>query len=171
MTDEARETFGFPIEVDLTDEEKLENLDRIANIDRKMLAIEGEKAAASARFNDELKGLRKERLTRLEQDTAGKCKMEVECYHERDDRRGIMLTMRCDNGHIVDERALTADERGAADDERQGELFDGGARPSADAGADDEDEPAGDADSEAALDEYLAQSSGGGDEAADPRAH
>jgi len=169
MTDESRETFDFPIEVTLTPEEVEEKLERNADIDRKMIDIKNQKAEANSGFNEDLKTLRKEQVTLLEMISVGKAKVSVQCYHERDERRGIMLTMRCDNGHIVDERALTADERGAVEDERQGNLFEGGA-PSVDAGADDEDEPAGDADSEAALDEYLAQSSGV-DEATDPLAH
>lgn len=173
MTDESRETFGFPIEVTLTSEEKLENLDRIANIDRKILSLEGDKAAANQRFTEEFKALKKERLTRLEQDTAGKAKVEVECYQERDDRRGMMLTMRCDNGHIVDERALTAEEREV--DDRQGDLFAGGKPDSAagSADSDEEDEGQSDPDLENTLDEYNAQQNAAGadDDSEEATAH
>ena len=57
MTDEARETFGFPIEVTLREDEIKAKLDRNADIDRKMIGIKEEKAAANSGFNEELKGL------------------------------------------------------------------------------------------------------------------
>jgi len=168
MTDENRETFGHPIEVDLTDEEKEAKLNRNADIDRKMIEIKAEKAEANQGFNNDLKLLRKEQATLLEAITVGKAKVEVQCYQERDERRGMMLTMRCDNGHIVDERALTAEERGIAADERQGNLFDNDS--DTDAGAsqpDQEEEEGGDADADAKLAKYLA-TGGGSDEADDP---
>ena len=163
MTDQARETFKHAIDVMLTEDEINERLNRNADIDRQILTILGEKAAANQGFNADLKGLRKEQVTLLESAKAGKAKLDVECYQERDDRRGIMLTMRCDNGNIVDERALTAEERGESDDERQGKLFEGGAAaPDPDlAMADGDEDQAGDADAEAALDQYVAESADG----------
>ena len=121
-----------------------------------MIEIKAEKAEANQGFNNDLKLLRKEQVTLLEEITVGKAKMEVQCYQERDERRGIMLTMRCDNGHIVDERALTAEERGAAADERQGNLFETtGTDVAAGAGEDEEEGPS-DPDLESTLDEYEA---------------
>lgn len=154
MTDEVRETFGHPIEVDLTDEEKEAKLNRNADIDRKMIEIKAEKAEANQGFNNDLKLLRKEQATLLEAITVGKAKIEIECYAERDERRGMMLTMRCDNGHIVDERALTAEERSA--DDRQGNLFETTGTDVAASGGDDEEEGQSDPDLDNVLDEYEA---------------
>lgn len=161
---ENRETFSHPIDVVLTEEEINAIKDRNMNIDRKRFEIMNEKAAANAAFGEELKALKKEQLALLEAETSGKAKREFQCYQERDDRRGMMLTMRCDNGDIVDERALTAEERDVPDD-RQGSLFDGSA-PAGDIPSDDEDDAPGDADADAVLSEYIAQG-GAGDEEGD----
>lgn len=162
MTDiEGRESFNFAIDVTLTEDEINARLNRNAEIDRKILDIMADKAAANQGFNADLKMLRKEQVTLLESAKAGKAKLEVSCYQERDDRRGMMLTRRNDNGDIVDERALTAEERNESGDERQGNLFDGGARaPDPDAGDEEGDDQPGDADADAALDEYIAQGGG-----------
>jgi hypothetical protein len=162
MTDEARETFGHFIDVTLTEEEITAKLNRNADIDREILSIMGEKAAANSGFNADLKTLRKEQVTLLEAAKAGKAKLEIQCYNDRDDRRGMMLVRRKDNGEIVDERALTAEEREA---DRQGNLFEGPA-PDADAPTpDQEEEEGGDTDAEAKLDEYLASGGAVGDDA------
>jgi hypothetical protein len=168
MTDETRETFGHEIQIDLSDEELAAGRKRNMQIDLEIDAIKERQSASNAVFKEELDILKREQKPLKEAEKTKKATIEIQCYHERDERRGIMLTMRCDNGEIVDERALTADERGAVEDERQGNLFDGGV-PKLDAESGEDDEPAGDADSEAALDEYLAQSGAG--ESEETRAH
>lgn len=158
---EEREVFKHPVEVALTDEEINARLNRNAEIDRKILEIQAEKAAANSGFNDDLKTLRKEQITLLESAKAGKATVEIDCYQERDDRRGNMLTLRCSDGSIVDERALTAEERNLVDD-RQGNLFEGNAAaPPSD--LDDEPEERGDEDTEKALAEYAAQNAAAGE--------
>ncbi len=156
MADEARDIFKHPVEVELTDDEINARLNRNAEIDRKILEIQAEKAAANSGFNGDLKTLRKEQVTLLESAKAGTAKLEIDCYQERDDRRGIMLTMRCDNGNIVDERALTAEERGTTPEDRQGNLFEETVGSLAAATSDDEPEERGDEDTEKALEEYAA---------------
>jgi hypothetical protein len=155
----GRETFGFLIEVALTSEELAKNDARNAEVDIQIRDIKGQRAESNNRFKELLTGLTKEQTGLLERRSTGKAKVEIPCYQERDDRRGMMLTRRNDNGDIVDERALTAEERNESGDERQGNLFEGGARaPDPDAGDDDGDGQPSDADADAALDEYIAQS-------------
>ncbi len=163
---EGRESFKFAIDVTLTEDEINDRLERNAEIDRKILDIQAQKAMANQGYNGDLKLLRKEQVTLLESAKAGKAKLEVDCYQERDDRRGMMITRRNDNGDIVDERALTAEERGESVDERQGKLFDDANQapdPDAVSADGDDEEFGGDADAEAALDEYVAENSGGED--------
>lgn len=152
MSDDDRRTFGYLVDVTLTDLEIKAQLERNADIDRKMIEIKGQKALANSDFNGDLKVLRKEQETLLTSINTGKTKIEVQCYNEKDERRGMMLTMRADNGFIVDERALTADE---LREDRQGSLFDDGTgpTPAVEAGGDDQEE-APDADAAASLEEY-----------------
>lgn len=157
MDNEERQTFGHLMNVDLSDDEIKSQLERNADIDRKMLLIKAEKAAANSGFNEDLKTLRKEQVTLLESVSSGKTKVEVECYLDKDLRLNVMRTLRADNGEQVDERALTADE---LNEDRQGSLFEGDKKPAspddASGGDEDEDED-GDEDTEATLAEYEAQ--------------
>ena len=123
MSDE-RKLFGFLVQVTLSQEELDAMKDREIEITRERFEVEREKTAASSQFSERLKTLKKEQLALLEAMASKVTKTEVECYHEKDERRGMMLTRRADNGFIVDERALTVDELNA---DRQGDLFDGNA--------------------------------------------
>lgn len=129
-----RETFMHMMEDSLSDEETLAKKDRLVDVDRKILEVEAEKAAAVSEFNKELKELRKERVTLLDVIGTGKVKREVECYEDRDDRRGHMLVRRLDTDEVVDERPLSASERDgdAPADERQGDLFANGSAEAVD---------------------------------------
>lgn len=115
-----REVFGHLVDYEMTEAELKTQLERNADIDRKMGLIKADKAAANSGFNEDLKTLRKEQVTLLESISSGKARIEVQCYLERDERLNCMRTVRVDNGETVDTRALTADE---LNEERQGNLF------------------------------------------------
>lgn len=117
-----RETFMHLVEVAMSDEDTGAQKNRLVEVDRKILAVEAEKAGAVSDFNKELKDLRKERVAILDVIGTGKERKQIACYEERDDRRGHMLTRRVDTDEIVDERPLSASEREPTDD-RQGDLF------------------------------------------------
>lgn len=158
MTDEAqasRDTFGHHIDVPLSEAEIKARLERNMEVDQKMIDLKAEKTAANVQWNQELSDLRKEQAALITATKTGMTKIEIQCYHERDDRRGMMRTLRCDTGEMVDERALTAEER---NEDRQGKLFESNGRPPEDlAVPDEEEESEGDTDAQAALDEYAAE--------------
>lgn len=157
-----RNTFGHLIDVTLSEAEIKAQLERNADIDRKIIAVSGQKALAARGYNDDLKLLRKEQETLLSTISTGKTKLEVECYLERDDRRGIMFTLRNDNGEIVDQRALTADE---LNEDRQGSLFEGDKKPAGpdDASGDEDEEEQHDSDLDETLAAYQAQQAANGE--------
>jgi hypothetical protein len=157
----TRETFGHPITMKLEGvelERKNEDHVRVCN---ELEEIEGRKRAAMSGFNEELKLKRKQEISLRAMINSKSMQVEYQCYSERDDRRGMMLTRRSDTGEIVDERALTAEERKVADD-RQGNLFEGPVAVAPDA-VDDEPEERGDEDTEKALAEYAAQNAAAGE--------
>lgn len=119
------ETFMHTIEVDLSADEQLALKDQLVVVDNRMLDIEREKAAEMSGFNERLKTTRKERLTILEAIASGKGRRELACYEEREGETR-MLIKRVDTNEVIDERALTLDEREgkAESDERQPDLFD-----------------------------------------------
>lgn len=128
------ETFLKTMEVDVTAEEQGERKDRLVVVDRKILSVKAEKASKSSDYAQEIKTLEKERLALLEAIGTGREKRDVKCYLERDDRRGMMLTKRVDNNAVIDERALTLEER-------QVDMFDDKAPESGEAAVHDTERP------------------------------
>lgn len=110
-TTEPPETFMQVVEVDLTPNEQDALKDKLVDCDKRMIAVEGEKAVAMSGFNQTLKNLRKERISLLDSIASGVGRREIACYEEREDATGRMLIKRVDNNEIVDERALTLEER------------------------------------------------------------
>lgn len=159
MSDE-REIFGHLMDVDLSEDDLASKKNRLVAVDCEIIELNRSRAESASRFNEDLKTKRKEQTTLLESINAGKAKVEVSCYLERDERLGKVITRRQSDGEQVDERAMTAEERGETTDDRQGNLFEGGARPDLDAASDDEESPS-DADADATLAEYIAQNGAG----------
>lgn len=120
---EPRETFEHSIEIDLTDAELAAGRKRNMQIDIEIDAVKQRQAAANTVFKEELEVLKREQKPLKEAEKTKKAKVEVNCYSQRDTAGARMLTLRCDTDEIVDERALTAEEREA---DRQGGLFGGG---------------------------------------------
>ncbi len=150
------DTFGHMIDVELDRDELDAKKNRLVAVDKEIDAIAAEKAKAVGEYNADLKDKRAERTTLLGVISSGSSKVEIICYNERDDRRGMMLTRRKDTGEVVDERALTAEERDETPNDRQGNLFDKPAAPQ-DLDEDDDGEAPADADTEAALEAYAAE--------------
>lgn len=107
------EKFLKTVEVDVTDDENMERLKRLAVVDRKIKDTEAEKAGDVSKHNETLKQLRKEQGKLLDATTTRREERDVECYNERDDRRGFMLIKRASDGVVIDERAYTEAERNA----------------------------------------------------------
>ncbi len=118
----SQRTFKHQITVDISAEEKTKILERNADIDRKMIQVKAEKAMANSGFNEDLKLLRKEQDTLLTSINAGKAKIEIEVYEDKDTRLNRMVYRRASDGEQVDERPLTADE---LNEDKQGDLFAG----------------------------------------------
>lgn len=154
-----RETFGHYIEEPLSAEEEAKLDHQVAALDREIISLESDKSFAAKQFGQQLKEKNKARNDILKVTTTKVKKVEYQCYNERDDRRGMILTRRADTGEIVDERAQTAEERNVPDD-RQGNLFEGNAAAAAEPTDDDaEPEEGGGEDTDAALAEYAAAQS------------
>lgn len=99
------------VEVDVSDEEYTARLERLAAVDNSINDTEATKASRMSDFNAELKQLRKERGKLLDAIRSRREKQDVECYQVADERRGIMATIRKSDGAVIDERALTLEER------------------------------------------------------------
>ena len=136
-TEPKPETFMKTMEVDVTAEEQNQRKDRLVAVDREIINVEAEKASKSSDFSTQIKTLKKERVALLQAIGTGRERREIPCYLERDDRLGVMRTKRVDTDAVIDERALTLEER-------QTELFDDDEAKTDD--GDTERPPAGDGD-------------------------
>jgi hypothetical protein len=109
--EQAPEVFLRTIEVEVSDEENTLRLVRLAQVDGEINNTEAAKASRVSDYNAELKQLRKDRNKLLEAITSRREKRDVECYQRADERRGIMAIIRKSDGKVIDERALTIEER------------------------------------------------------------
>lgn len=111
QTETNPKIFLKTVEVEVSDEENTLRLVRLAEVDGNINTTEADKASRVSDFNSDLKQLRKERNKLLEAITTRREKREIECYQVPDERRGIMATIRKSDGKVIDERALTIEER------------------------------------------------------------
>jgi len=118
-----RETYEELVECPLTPEDQDAKRLRLETVDREIIRLEEEKKAASKVFVNQIKPLQAERESILEALDAGTEKRMVECYERRDDRLGKVEIRRVDTDEVVEERAMTIEEREAA---QQGDLFSSG---------------------------------------------
>lgn len=103
--------FLHTVEVDVSDEETTARTLRLVEVDRKINETEADKASRVSDFNGELKQLRKERNKLLDAITNRKEKRDVECYEQPDERRNIVFIVRASDGKVLDERAMTLEDR------------------------------------------------------------
>jgi hypothetical protein len=151
-TTSERKKFDHLLEVNLTSEELKEKLLAHVAIEREIDDVKARKARAMNEFTKELREKNEVRATLMQVIATEKEKRTVEVYHERDDRRGMMRTLRFDNHELIDERALTMEER---EEGKQPELpFVPGATPTTEPPI-DENQESEDTDGDAGLDGTL----------------
>jgi hypothetical protein len=105
------EIFLKTIEVEINDAESQKLLQDHLELELQIDAVRASRASEMAEYNSRLKELRQRRGELINSIHTKKEKRDVAVYNEADERRGIMLTKRADNHVVVDERALTLDER------------------------------------------------------------
>lgn len=115
-----RETYTELIECTLSEEERDEKRKRLEAVDRELIRLDVEKKAAAKVFTNQIKPLEAERDSILQALDAGTEKRQVEVYEHFDDRLGKVEVRRVDTDAVVEERAMTAQER---EDSAQGDLF------------------------------------------------
>lgn len=152
------DTYDELIECDLSDEDKAHKRERLETVDREIIRLEEEKKAAAKVFTNQIKPLQAERESILQALDSGTEKRHVAVYEHFDERLGKVEVRRVDTDAVVEERAMTREEREELDGRRQGDLFDGGGSeaPPADV-YDPADGPSGDSEDFEPTAEALAQ--------------
>lgn len=115
-----QETYTELIECTLSEEERDDKRKHLESVDRELIRLEVEKKAAAKVFTNQIKPLEAERDTILQALDSGTEKRQVEVYERFDDRLGKVEVRRVDTDEVVEERAMTAQER---EDSAQGDLF------------------------------------------------
>jgi hypothetical protein len=121
-----RETYEELVEVKLSAEDIVSKHERLETVDRELVRLDTEKKAAAKVFTNQIKPLQAERESILDALAAGTEKRHVEVYEHFDERLGKVEVRRVDTDEVIEERAMTAQEREDAALARQGDLFDGG---------------------------------------------
>jgi hypothetical protein len=99
------------VEVDITNEETAAHTQRLLDVLNKIDTIEADKASRVSDFNSELKQLRKEAGKVRQAIKVGKERREVEVYDQPDERRNIVFIVRASDNKVLDERAMTLEDR------------------------------------------------------------
>ena len=115
-----RDTYEELIECELSEEDQAEKRKRLESVDREIIRLEEEKKAAAKVFTNQIKPLQAERESILQALDSGTEKRHVEVYEHYDDRLGKVEIRRVDTDAVVEERAMTAEERTRS---AQGDLF------------------------------------------------
>jgi hypothetical protein len=105
------ETFLHTVEVDITSEETTARTQRLLEVLNKIDTTEADKASRVSDFNGELKQLRKEAGKIRQSIRIGKERRDVECYEQPDFRRNIVFIVRAEDNKVIDERAMTLEDR------------------------------------------------------------
>lgn len=113
-----KDTYFELVECQLTDEDRANKRIELEGVDREIIRLEEQKKAEAKAVNNQLKPLKAKRELILQDLDAGVEKRQVECYEHVDDRLGKVEIRRVDTDEVVEERAMTAEER-------QGDLFAG----------------------------------------------
>jgi hypothetical protein len=106
-----KNTFPKTIEIEITDEENTIRMKDHLEIEFKIDATKAQRAAKMAEYNADLKALRQQRSELITTIKSKKEKRDIDCYQDPDFRRNIMFTKRADTDQVIDERALTLEER------------------------------------------------------------
>lgn len=99
------------VPVPVTDEEKIAMSHKLAQMLCERERINGEKAAACEGWNKEIREIDKRSKQLAKAIHTGKDERDVECEEVMVFETNTVQTKRVDTGEIVDQRAMTADER------------------------------------------------------------
>ncbi len=110
-TTKKPETFLHTVEVEITTEEAAARTKRLLEVLDEIDKIEADKASRVSDFNVELKQKRKEAHKVREAIHLGKERQDVECYEKPDERRNIVFIVRASDHKVLDERAMTLEDR------------------------------------------------------------
>ncbi len=105
------ETFLHTVEVEISNEEAGARTKRLLEVLNEIDKIEGDKASRVSDFNTELKQKRKEAHKIRDAIHLGKERQDVECYEQPDERRNIVFIVRASDHKVLDERAMTLEDR------------------------------------------------------------
>jgi hypothetical protein len=115
MQEPEKKTFYRSLKVVFVDKEKIQMAEQIAGDYRKLRAVEDELDSIKKRYASEIKCLEAGITSTVEKLNSGWDMRKVECEEIRDYDNGSVCVWRRDTAEIVEERAMTAEER-------QGEL-------------------------------------------------
>ena len=104
-------SFDRTLLVNLTGDEKEKLHDELAVYCTDIEAKMGEKAAAMAEFNESLRDMRKGMRTVLNAINTGSREVEVKCREYTHFKNNTVIVKRLDTGEVIEERAMTAEER------------------------------------------------------------
>jgi TolA-binding protein len=105
------ERFEIEEAVKVSSRERTEAEGRLAKVDRKILDTKEAKALKLADFKQQLKDLNEEQKVLLDVHENGVQKVKVQVFERLNDRQSHVEMVRVDNGKVIGERALTAEER------------------------------------------------------------
>lgn len=105
------ETFLHTVEVDIADEEMTARTQRLLDVLNKIDTTEADKASRVSDLNSELKQLRKEAQKIRATINTKRERRDVEVYEQPDFRRNIVFIVRASDGKVIDERAMTLEDR------------------------------------------------------------
>ncbi len=105
------EIFLHTVEVEISTEEAAERTRRLLDVLNEIDTIEADKASRNSDFNTELKQKRKEAHKVRDAINLGKERRDVECYEQPDERRNIVFIVRASDHKVLDERAMTLEDR------------------------------------------------------------
>lgn len=110
-TTKKPEIFLHTVEVEISSEEAAERTRRLLTVLNEIDTIEADKASRNSDFNTELKQKRKEAHKVRDAINLGKERRDVECYEKPDERRNIVFIVRASDHKVLDERAMTLEDR------------------------------------------------------------
>lgn len=105
------QTFLHTVEVDVSDEENDARIHRLIDVEHKINDTEADKASRNSDFNTELKQLRKEKNKLLDAIKTKRERKDVECYERAEERTNTVFIVRASDGKVIDERAMTLEDR------------------------------------------------------------
>lgn len=110
-TETKREIFLHTVEVEISTEESGARTKRLLEVLNEIDKIEADKASRNSDFNAELKQKRKEAHKVRDAINLGKERRDIECYEVPEERTNTVHICRASDGKVLDERAMTLEDR------------------------------------------------------------